>query len=393
MCLAQDFIDILFIVYVLICKFEISIMSGNATCVHLEKELHFNNLAVALSKIQKLKRCYMTQEGDVITRSSVMCLSCYRISDLNIAAKTMMSCAAADHKLYLRVCPPHHIYCVNCADFQYSKVSHDSIKLILNRMPLNVPRSDQDQLLDGKESACTVSSFYNTGSRSPTPIHELWSIGSKRSTDDCLSPALFKKIKAGSEDSSDSPLRPSPAQYCMVSNGLCNMGATCFLGSVVQSLLHAPVLQSYYVKSRNAENSWVSGENVGTAQHRDTNVCIPCNLQRLFWANDVNLCSYVQNKKVVRNTRKSIVVPSQLLYSIWKHCNYVAGYHQQDAHELLIALLDGWESQIKDCDASHHSTLSVGTDASSSDSDQNIVAKTFAGTMRSVLTCTNCQHK
>lgn len=33
--------------------------------------------------------------------------------------------------------------------------------------------------------------------------------------------------------------------------------------------------------------------------------------------------------------------PYQFLYSVWRYANYVAGYEQQDAHEFLIAALNG----------------------------------------------------
>jgi uncharacterized UBP type Zn finger protein len=35
------------------------------------------------------------------------------------------------------------------------------------------------------------------------------------------------------------------------------------------------------------------------------------------------------------------LVPTDLLYAIWAQFEYMAAYQQQDAHEFLVALLDG----------------------------------------------------
>lgn len=40
------------------------------------------------------------------------------------------------------------------------------------------------------------------------------------------------------------------------------------------------------------------------------------------------------------------LTPSNLLYSVWNQVEYMAGYSQQDAHEFLIAFLNGLDSHI-----------------------------------------------
>ncbi len=42
-----------------------------------------------------------------------------------------------------------------------------------------------------------------------------------------------------------------------------------------------------------------------------------------------------------RSPNKPPLIPSNLLYAVWNHSNFIAGYEQKDAHEFLIALLDG----------------------------------------------------
>ncbi len=43
----------------------------------------------------------------------------------------------------------------------------------------------------------------------------------------------------------------------------------------------------------------------------------------------------------------SFVIPSQLLYAVWSFVDYMAGYTQQDAHEFLIAFLNGLGAQLQ----------------------------------------------
>ncbi len=54
-----------------------------------------------------------------------------------------------------------------------------------------------------------------------------------------------------------------------------------------------------------------------------------------------------ENKKKVHQgqTTNEPFVPSQLLYLIWTHENHLAGFEEQDAQELLMALFNIIHSQ------------------------------------------------
>lgn len=41
------------------------------------------------------------------------------------------------------------------------------------------------------------------------------------------------------------------------------------------------------------------------------------------------------------------LVPANLLYAVWSELDYIAGYQQQDAHEFLIAFLDGMDQHLR----------------------------------------------
>lgn len=45
------------------------------------------------------------------------------------------------------------------------------------------------------------------------------------------------------------------------------------------------------------------------------------------------------------------LVPAKLLFTVWNYAEYLADYDQQDAHEFLIALINGWNSHLR---LNHH---------------------------------------
>ena len=84
-----------------------------------------------------------------------------------------------------------------------------------------------------------------------------------------------------------------------------------------------------------------------------SNGCIACDLRGLFIESTFE-CTLTT----------APIVPSNLLFSVWNHANYMAGYEQQDAHEFLIALLDGLSVHLEKYhgEASTHKTNnSLGT--------------------------------
>lgn len=58
-----------------------------------------------------------------------------------------------------------------------------------------------------------------------------------------------------------------------------------------------------------------------------------------------------------REAGSDTLVPAHLLYAVWNELDYLAGYHQQDAHEFLIAFLDGMDKHVRD----NHSTSSLSS--------------------------------
>lgn len=76
------------------------------------------------------------------------------------------------------------------------------------------------------------------------------------------------------------------------------------------------------------------------------------------------------------------IVPHEFLYSVWSYSHDLAGYEQQDAHEFLIALLNGIHM---------HSKGGPGGGSGGQDCPC-IVHQVFGGTLRSDVTCLTCNY-
>lgn len=210
----------------------------------------------------------------------------------------------------------------------------------------------------------------------------------------------------------DNPTMKSPAKKICQSVGICNMGSTCFMGSVLQLIKHNVLIKRYFrdtfdIKCNKitddktkssitlSENS-ISKSNTKTYQ---TTGCIACELRILF------ACSHLEDftKSEATSPQKSaysnpgIIIPSNLLYSVWSFADYLAGYEQQDAHEFLIALLNGYESHA---DAYHKEEVYRNVDAGVEleaghlgAAGTGLVKELFSGTLRSDLLCGACGHR
>ncbi|KAH8701690.1 hypothetical protein BGW36DRAFT_355846 [Talaromyces proteolyticus] len=135
--------------------------------------------------------------------------------------------------------------------------------------------------------------------------------------------------------------------------GLFNLGQTCYMNVVLQTLLHEPILNAYFLgNGHKYYECAVDG-------------CVLCAMGKAFA--DFNGCD-----------KKDGITAEQLLYSTWKNYPPLAGNRQQDAHEFYQFLVGGL-----------HAATSVEEDQMKC---HCFFCKAFFGKFQSTLTCPMCQH-
>ncbi|KAI0464451.1 hypothetical protein LJB42_002066 [Komagataella kurtzmanii] len=151
--------------------------------------------------------------------------------------------------------------------------------------------------------------------------------------------------------------RPPSLKASTGLRGFINMGATCFMSSIVQTIVHNPFVRDYFL----------SGYHAKCPKKMDT--CITCCIDEIF--------------KVFYGTDETKGYgPTALLTAAWRVKNSLAGYSEQDAHEFWQFLLD----EIHKSDTELHPELD---DTSTC---RCITHKTFAGQLQSTVTCEKCLH-
>jgi len=158
--------------------------------------------------------------------------------------------------------------------------------------------------------------------------------------------------------------------------GMYNLGNTCFLSVVLQSLLHNPLLRNYFLSDLHNPHRCVRRAS-GSATFA---VCLGCDLDELFAQH------YFPGEQAQDRTP---VLPDQFLFDLWMHAEHLAGYAQQDAHECLMAILDALHTTC--CDTANTIATGQTLHATSVHKPCKCVVHTvFGGTLRSDVSCNTC---
>jgi len=149
---------------------------------------------------------------------------------------------------------------------------------------------------------------------------------------------------------------PTPCRAAGL-RGLYNMGNTCFMSVVLQSLIHNPFVRAYYLaeghKSLDCERE----------------ACISCALDEIF--NEFHSQEKAEGYGLVA-----------MLQSSWRTGGSLAGYQQQDAHEYLQFLLNSLHSANIDPDEKEDKAEDCTC----------VIHKTFGGLLQSTVTCSKCKN-
>ena len=147
-----------------------------------------------------------------------------------------------------------------------------------------------------------------------------------------------------------------------VGSGLNNMGNTCFINSVLQSLLYTPGLINYFVFSEHRKKCNPKG------------LCLMCEFHCLIELSKANKLASLTPKNILNNLKfisKNIKIG-----------------RQEDAHEFLLYLLDGFEKACKNYVGSIKNNFIV----SSNFNDDNLIQKLFGAKLASCVICLKCKN-
>ncbi|CAJ0581798.1 unnamed protein product, partial [Mesorhabditis spiculigera] len=140
--------------------------------------------------------------------------------------------------------------------------------------------------------------------------------------------------------------------------GIVNLGNTCYMNSIIQALVNIPALRDFFLS--------------GLHQHEGGELadCMLCIIQDAF-------------QNLVAVEYETPVVLKQLLGALWGSSAHLAGYHQQDAHEFLVTILELMHKALRPDDktASHVGQCNC------------IIDQLFSGVMQSSLSCERCGHR
>ena len=165
--------------------------------------------------------------------------------------------------------------------------------------------------------------------------------------------------------------------------GLKNLGNTCFMNSVLQSLSNIEEFCNILTALPSLEHQMKSSKEARTAIRRisDDGIIVTEELKKVLMA-------------LKESEEKSAISPESLFQAIWKVVPRFRGYQQQDAHEFLRYMLDRLHTELLLLLPGRFRSLDRTEDvvkAASLVKSPSMVTSVFGGTLQSEVTCLSCR--
>ncbi|KAK5108643.1 hypothetical protein LTR62_008134 [Meristemomyces frigidus] len=147
--------------------------------------------------------------------------------------------------------------------------------------------------------------------------------------------------------------------------GFYNMGQTCFMSVILQSLVHNPLIRASFLNEAHKSSEC------------EREACTACAMDDIF--TDFYGTEKHEGYGAVH-----------MLQGCWKNGGNMAGYSQQDAHEFLGFILNSLHTAIEDDeDEDNGSTSKKAKDTSDCEC---VIHQVFSGLLKSTVTCTKCRN-
>lgn len=148
-----------------------------------------------------------------------------------------------------------------------------------------------------------------------------------------------------------------------IGGGLNNMGNTCFLNSVLQSLMFTLPMNNYFLRSNHLKICKVKDS-----------VCLLCEFCKL--------CSELQSRRAL--------TPYNIIRNIKMICKHIRIGRQEDAHEFFIYLLDALEKSYTNFSKSINNKFIVDNKGKNQ-RNYNLIQNVFGGELSSEVQCMKCK--